>query len=151
MASSTNKLTLIAAVLPPGVVTTHTLFCLRTPLDDEAQHFLAGMFNSFVANYMVRLRVTTHVTVAIVENLPLPKPPRSDRGFGVIADCARRLARARDDVALQAKLQSAAARLYRLDRDAFAHILESFPLVDDALRDASLAAFTRAQDRPRTI
>src|SRR5690606_18382886 len=40
VASSTNKLTLIAAVLPADVVTTHTLFCLKTPLDEDAQHFL---------------------------------------------------------------------------------------------------------------
>ena len=75
VAAATNRLTLIAAVLPPGAVTSHTLFCLRTPLDDEAQHVVAGLLNSFVANYLVRQRVTTHVSVSIVEQLPLPKAP----------------------------------------------------------------------------
>ena len=34
VASATNKLTLIAAMLPRGTVSTHTVFCLKTPLDD---------------------------------------------------------------------------------------------------------------------
>ena len=32
VASATNRLTLIAAILPPRCVSTHTVFCLRTPL-----------------------------------------------------------------------------------------------------------------------
>jgi len=91
VASATNRLTLIAAVLPAGTITTHTLFCLRTPLDDEAQHFICGLLNSFVANYLVRLRVTTHVTVSIIERLPLPKPQRASPEFGRIAAIARSL------------------------------------------------------------
>ena len=65
VASATNRLTLIAAILPAGCVSTHTVFCLRTPLPRSAQHFLCGLFNSLVVNYLVRLRVTTHVTTAV--------------------------------------------------------------------------------------
>ena len=36
------------------------------------QYFLCGLFNSFVVNYLVRLRVSTHVTTALVERLPVP-------------------------------------------------------------------------------
>src|SRR5207245_10571339 len=72
VASATNRLTLIAAILPAGCVSTHTVFCLRTPLRSRAQHFLCGLFNSFVVNFLVRLRVTTHVTTATVEQLPMP-------------------------------------------------------------------------------
>ncbi|HEY0876130.1 MAG TPA: N-6 DNA methylase [Vicinamibacterales bacterium] len=141
VASSTNKLTLIAAVLPADVVTTHTLFCLKTPLDEDAQHFLAGMFNSFAANYLVRLRVTTHVTVAIVERMPLPKPERTSADFRTIARCARLLSDQPGDVPAYARLQAAAARLYGLDRNGLAHILETFPLVEPNIRSAALAAF----------
>ena len=72
VASATNRTTLIAAMLPPGTATTHTVFCLRSRLPRTAQHFLCGLFNSFVVNYLVRLRVTTHVTTTIVERLPIP-------------------------------------------------------------------------------
>ena len=72
VASATNRLTLIAAILPADCVSTHTVFCLRTPLPLAAQYFLCGLFNSFVVNYLVRMRVTTHVTTATVERLPIP-------------------------------------------------------------------------------
>src|SRR5262249_25213689 len=72
VASATNRLTLIAAVLPARCVSTHTVFCLRTPLPARSHYFLCGLFNSFVLNYLVRLRVTTHVTTATVEQLPIP-------------------------------------------------------------------------------
>jgi hypothetical protein len=67
VASATNRVTLIASLLPGGCVSTHTVFCLRTPLALPAQYFLCGVFNSLVVNYLVRLRVTTHVTTATVE------------------------------------------------------------------------------------
>jgi hypothetical protein len=141
VASATNRLTLIAAVLPANTITTHTLFCLRSPLDEEAQHFLAGMLNSFVANYVVRLRVTTHVTVAIVERLPLPKPAAASLEFVRIATLARHLASEPNDCDAMARLQALAAHLYELDTRAFAHILGTFPLVDERIREASLTAF----------
>src|SRR4029077_18822179 len=72
VASATNRLTLIAAVLPAHCVSTHTVFCLRTPLPSQAQYFLCGLFNSLVLNYLVRRRVATHVTTAIVQGLPVP-------------------------------------------------------------------------------
>src|SRR4029077_9836042 len=77
VASATNRLTLIAAMLPARCVSTHTVFCLKTPLSRLEQEFLCGLFNSFVLNYFVRLRVPTHVTTAVVERLPVP--PRDHR------------------------------------------------------------------------
>src|SRR5690606_4434146 len=53
VASATNRLTLIAAILPPGSVSTHTLFCLKTPLRPAAQQVLCALLNSFVANYLI--------------------------------------------------------------------------------------------------
>ena len=39
------------------------------PLDDECQRYLCGMLNSFVANYLVRMRVSTHVSSGIIDRL----------------------------------------------------------------------------------
>ena len=74
VASSTNRLSLIAAVLPAGVVTTHSLFCLKTMLSADNQAFLCAMFNSYVANYLVRQVMTTHLGSTTVEALRVPKP-----------------------------------------------------------------------------
>jgi hypothetical protein len=143
VASASNRLTLIAAVLPPGTITTHTLFCLKTALDRDDQHVLAGLFNSFVANYLVRLRVTTHVTVAVVEALPLPRPDRGSREYQTIAELSRRLAMLPADDESQARLQAIAARLYGLEAAEFRHVLSTFPLVDEGLRAAALAEYSR--------
>ena len=101
VASATNRLTLIAAVLPPHCVSTHTVFCLRTPLPPHAQHLLCGLFNSFVVNYLVRLRVTTHVTTGTVEQLPIPTSEAAPAACREIAALARLLARRRDAAALR--------------------------------------------------
>jgi hypothetical protein len=96
-----------------------------------------------VANYLVRLRVTTHVTVAIVERLPLPNAAAASLAFARIAALARHLAEAPDDLDAMATVQALAAHVYELDAEAFEHILGTFPLVDIRLRDAAMASFLR--------
>ena len=85
VAAATNRLTLIAAVLPEGTITTHTVFCLKVPLDVECQWYLCGMLNSFVANYLVRMRVSTHVSSGIIDRLRVPLPSREAARFREIA------------------------------------------------------------------
>jgi hypothetical protein len=143
VASASNRLTLIAAVLPAGVVTVHTVFCLRTALEEEEQQTLCGLLNSFVANFLVRTRVGTHVTTAIVERLPAPRPARGSAAGRRLAALARRLGRAPED-GTAAALQAAAARLYGLSAADFAHVLSAFPLVPEAERRAALTAFESA-------
>jgi hypothetical protein len=135
VASARNRVTLIAAVLPAGAVSTHTVFCLKTALPLRAQWFLCGMFNSLVVNYFVRLRVTTHVTTSIVERLPVPRQDHAGRAYGEIAAIARALAR-RDDASLWAQLNASVARLYALNEEEFAYVLGTFPLIPAADREA---------------
>lgn len=146
VASPTNQLTLIAARVPSGVLTTHTVFCLKTPLGRDEQDCLCGLLNSYVANYLVRQRVGTHVTVAIVERLPVPRPDRDSGAFRALAHLARRLsARAVGSMLFRqedyVRLQAVAARLYGLTRDEYAHVLATFPLVPREARERALAAF----------
>jgi hypothetical protein len=143
VASATNRLTLIAALLPAGCLSTHTLFCLRTVLSPWEQHCLCGLFNSFVLNYFVRLRVATHVTTAIVERLPVPTERDCPRALRDIAALARVLAR-RDDEQAFTRLQALAASIYRLSAPEFEHILDSFPLVPRRTREAALRSLASA-------
>jgi len=141
VAAATNRTTLIAAIVPASAVTTHTLFCLKDRLNEDEQMFLCGMFNSYVANYLVRLRVTTHVTVAIVDRLPMPRPPRTSPAFREMVALANRIARDAADRSAAASLQALAASLYGLDAAEFEHVLNTFPLVDAAERGAALETF----------
>ena len=147
VAASTNRLTLIAAIIPADVVTTHTIFSLREPVDADVQWFLCGMFNSFVANYLVRLRGGTHVTASIIGLLPIPVPTRDAVSFVRIAALARQLSASAADAHAHAELQALAARLYGCDALDFAHILDTFPLVPRATRDACAAALEALADR----
>lgn len=74
-----NRHALIAAVIPAGVVTTHTIFCLKTKLPIEQQHFLCACFNSEILNRFVRLLMGGHLTTSLVEGLPVPAWTGSQR------------------------------------------------------------------------
>ena len=135
VASASNRLTLIAAIVPARAVTTHTIFCLKEPLDETAQLFLCGVFNSYVANYLVRMRVKTHVTAAVVAQLPLPKPTRDHPLFERIAALSRDITAGRSRTENMALLNALVARLYGLSTARFARVLETFPLEQKSERD----------------
>jgi hypothetical protein len=143
VAGASNRLTLIAAILPARCISTHTLFCLRSPLPRAAQYFLCGLFNSFVVNYLVRMRVTTHVTTSTVEGLPIPPPGHSPTERDIAA-LARLLSRRADPVAFS-RLQALAAGLYQLTNDEFRHVLNTFPLVAKEIKDAAYGTYIAAK------
>lgn len=142
VASSTNRLSLIAAVLPPGVVTTHSLFCLKTMLSGDSQAFLCAMLNSYVANYLVRQVMTTHLGSATVEALRVPKPRYDSSIFGEIVELVHGLRTAHSDSG-HARIQALAARCYGMNADEFAHVLSTFPLVDETERRSAMEEFRR--------
>jgi hypothetical protein len=88
-----NRHALIAAVLPHGVVTTHTLFCLKTPLPIAQQHYLCACFNSAVLNRVARLLMGSHLTTSLVEDLPVPPWTGSVRQRRIAALARRAAAR----------------------------------------------------------
>jgi hypothetical protein len=145
VASATNRLTLIAALVPAGVVTTHTLFCLKTPMPRAHQYVLCALLNSFVANYLMRLRVNTHVTASLMSRLPVPVVRRGDPAFErlkALTQCLMNTATI-DAAPEYSELQAIVGDLYGLTADDFEHVLSTFPLIRQAVRDASLARFAQ--------
>jgi hypothetical protein len=149
VASATNRLTLIAALVPGSVVTTHTLFCLKTPLPLPHQQVLCGLLNSFVANYLIRLRVNTHVTATLMSRLPVPVVRPEDPVFDRLQLLTQLLMKARDvEVAPEyAELQATVAALYELSAADFEHVLSTFPLIPESTRLAAYKRFTLEQTR----
>jgi len=144
IASATNRLTLIAAVIPAEAVTTHTLLCLRTPLPLDAQHALCALLNSFVANYLIRLRVNTHVTVSLVSRLRVPVLDRERRTFSRLSALAQTLMHSPEAAEKQpeyAELQGLVANLYGLTESEFVHVLSTFPLIPEGIKSAALTHF----------
>jgi len=143
VAASTNRTTLIAAILPPGTVSVHTVFCRRGKLARPDERVLCALLNSYVANYWVRRWVTLHVTATVMGRLPMPRP-RTELFSELEAGC--RALSAGPNAQLEARIQAACAEAYGLDRDAFAHMLDTFPLIDSSTRQAALEAFTRRME-----
>jgi len=125
------------------VVTTHTLFCVRGPVDERIQLFLCGIFNSFVANYLVRMRVGTHVNVSIIEQLPVPHPDVDSAEFRDVVDLCGQLLGDPSQTGPLADLQGAVACLYELTAPEFHHVLETFPLVSEHERSAAMRCFVQ--------
>jgi Eco57I restriction-modification methylase len=144
IASATNRVTLIAAIIPAEAVTTHTLFCLKTPLPLDGQHVLCALLNSFVANYLIRLRVNTHVTVSLVSRLRVPVLDRASRTFRRLSTLAQTLMHSPASAEQQpeyAELQGVVARLYGLSESEFAHVLSTFPLIPPEIKSECLLQF----------
>jgi Eco57I restriction-modification methylase len=139
VASPTNRVSLIAAILPAGVITTHSLFCLKTVMTSSEQHCLCGLLNSYVANYLVRQVMTTHLGASTIEDLRVPRPSSESALFEEIAERSRRLS-LQWSVEDEARLQRSAALAYGVDLDEFRHIVETFPLIPLSQRQASVEA-----------
>jgi hypothetical protein len=144
VASATNRLTLIAAVVPARAVTVHTVSCLRGPMPAARQAVLCALLNSFVANYLIRLRVTTHVTSALLARLPVPAAEAGSPPFERLAHLCRTLAAGAapvEEMEEYAELQALAARLYGLTPAELEHVLSTFPLIPADVRQAVLDRF----------
>jgi hypothetical protein len=144
VASATNRLTLIAAIVPGRAVTTHTLFCLRETLPHARQLLLCALLNSFVANYLVRMRVHTHVTASIMARLPMPVLREGDLLAERLIELATTLTEATERIEGMpeyAELQALAGRAYGLTKEEFGHVLRTFPLIPTEIRTATLMRF----------
>jgi len=78
----TNRQTLIAAIVPAGAVTGHSLFCLRNRWDMPTQRALCAILNSPIANFLIRLFVSSHVTTSLMAWLPVPDRVAAVRALG---------------------------------------------------------------------
>jgi hypothetical protein len=146
VASATNRLTLMAARLPAGVISTHTLYCARTAMPEDDQWCLIGLLNGLVANFLVRLQMSTHVTTALMARLPVPRPARGSTTHQAVAKLSRRLAAAGIDGSPgdYARLNALVSRLYGLTREEHRHVVGTFPLLPAELRGLCTAEYERS-------
>jgi hypothetical protein len=146
VASASNRLTLIAALLPRGVVSTHTVFCAKQALVVSDAWCLVGLLNSLVANYLVRLQMGTHVNTALMARLPIPRLARGSAAHTAVAALARILSRVsiEGDVERYGRLNAIVARAYGLSPDQYAHVVSTFPLLPAQLRGRCIDMFEQA-------
>lgn len=164
VARSTDERTMIAAILPPGVFSGHSLNVAFEPEDVVEHLFLLSFMNSFVLDYYLRQQVSANLTMFFVYQCPLPRLTRSDSRFTSIAQRAGRLICASPEfnalakaiglkdsrggasdhierARLRAELDGLVAHVYGLGAVEFTHILGSFPLVPEPVKQAARNAY----------
>ena len=114
VASATNRLTLIAALLPAGCVSTHTVFCLRTPLSRAGAGVPVRPLQQLRPE-LLRAPARHHARDDGRRRAPAGADPRHyrPRALREIAALARVLGRRHDERAF-ARLQALVASLYQL-------------------------------------
>jgi hypothetical protein len=172
VSSSTNERTMIGTILPPNAFYGHSINATPANIDGYLLLYYTAVLNSFVLDYSLRLRVSQNLTMFYTYQLPIPRRTAVGAAFGSIVQRAARLicttpefdalakevsaalklpaaavkgvtdaaARAR----LRAELDGLIAHLYGLTESEFAHILSTFPLVAQGVKDAALAAYHKA-------
>jgi hypothetical protein len=170
IARNTDTRTMICSVIPP-VFHGNKLPTVRIfddigarLIDDATQLYLCAVWNSFVIDWMLRQKVTTTLNFFYLYQLPIPRYTIKNREYKPLAERAARLvcttpefndlAKAvgiknhkagvtepEERARLRAELDGLIAHLYGLTEDEFAHILSTFPLVDDAVKVAARNAY----------
>jgi hypothetical protein len=161
IASNTNERTMVSAIIPPAFhgnkIPTLRVFDEggERLIGNREQLFLCAVWNSFVVDNILRMKVTTTLNFFYVYQVPVPRLTEADAAFNPIVERAARLICTTpefDDLAREVGLGShqagatapaERARLYGLTEDEFTHILSTFPLVEPSVKDAALAAFKK--------
>lgn len=144
IARSNDERTMIACMAPKNVVFGHTATVEKAPWarDPSDALVLCALFNSFPFDWLIRLKAATHLSLYLLDTLPVPSFSDPARRF--LAQGARRLSCGPPDPELRAGVDAVVAKAYGLDRDQYEHVLRGFSHRSDP--DAAsrcLAAFDR--------
>jgi hypothetical protein len=177
IARNTDSRTMIATVIPPAFhgnkLPTVVVF------DDDRnrliqvseQLFLCGVWNSFVLDAILRLKVSATLNFFYIYSLPVPRLTERDPQFQFVVERAAKLICTTsefDDLAkavglkshkesatdpadralIRAELDGMVAHLYGLTEEEFIHVLSTFPLVEQSVKDAALDAYHELAPKP---
>jgi N-6 DNA Methylase len=152
----TNERSILAAIIPPTYPCGHTVSTVVAHPETINVHLLwVALVNSFVVDWLTRLRVSNHVGFFLLETLPIPRIKLESQEAQQIIHLTARLTCTTFEFAtlwenilgetwqtanvvkdtrkrawLQAEIDAAVADLYQLSEHDFAYILNTFPLLD---------------------
>jgi len=164
VAASTNERTMIMTVLPKNVYCPHTMPVEKQDcgLDTRTRLVICSLMNSFIIDYILRKSITNHLTFFFLYQLPIPRLTAGDRFFDELVERAGKLicttpeydALAKEvglggyqvieegeRARLRAELDGMVAHVYGLTEAEFTHVLSTFPLVSEAVKQAALRAY----------
>jgi hypothetical protein len=126
IARSNDERTMIACIAQPGTVFGHTATVEKAPWTRAVSDALTlcALFNSFPFDWLVRQKAATHLSLYLLEALPVPDFSPADSR--TLADAALSLSGKPADWALRANIDALVAHAYGLNRDQYEHLLRSF-------------------------
>jgi hypothetical protein len=145
IAQATNERTMIACIAPPGTVFGHTATVEKAPraraIGDAL--VLCAVFNSFPFDWLVRQKAATHLSLYILDALPMPRLNTQQCRFlahaALLLCCThagfdplwRELIGGKRRPSespwhLRARIDAVVAAAYGLDRPAYRHVLAGF-------------------------
>ncbi|MCP4903074.1 MAG: ATP-binding protein, partial [bacterium] len=171
VARDSDERTMIATVLPPNVFCPHTMSLEAIPrggdgLDAVVRLYLLALFNSYLIDYLLRFRVTNHLSFFLVYSLPVPRLRAASLKILPFVERALRLCcttskfsalweevmkspwspevaatEPQDRLLLRGEIDGLVAHLYGLTEEELTHVLSTFPVVPQETKDAALAAY----------
>lgn len=170
VAASTNERSFICTVLPRNVFCPHTMSVEnvgQSSLDQQSRLALVSLLNSLFCDWLIRQRMTNHLSFFLVYQLPVPRLTSSHPDFRPLVERAARLVGTapefdallqevfgkkashkthgvtdpQDRLTLRAEIDALVARLYDLTVPEFQHILTTFPLVDESVKSQTLNTY----------
>lgn len=146
IARSNDERSAIATILPPGVVLGHTATVEKTPGARSLRLALAlcAVFNAFPFDWLVRQKTATHLSLYLLDGLPMPaltEATMSALAETTAALCANDarfaplvghraqwpvVANPAERNRLRAEADAVVAHAYGLTREEYAHVLKSF-------------------------
>lgn len=136
-------------------------------LTNPERLYLTAVLNSFTVDYQLRQKVTAHLSFFFLQQLPLPRLTATDPRFRPIVERAARLigitadydgllaeifgpeathqthgaSTDGDRLRLRAEIDALVAQLYGLTEEEFTHILTTFPLVAESVKQTTLNTY----------
>lgn len=170
IAASTNERTMISTIIPRtfhgNKIPATKIFNENGErlIDNSSQLFVCAVWNSFVIDWLLRRKITTTLNYFYIYQLPVPRLIEGDRYFDEIVERAAKLICTTpefDDLAaevglgshangvtdaaeraqLRAELDGMIAHLYGLTEAEFTHILSTFPIVPEEVKQAALEEY----------
>jgi len=164
IASNTNERTMITTITPKKVFTSvnsTTIKVIDTGITNLQMLFFCAISNSFIFDWFLRKKVTTTLNMFYIYQIPFPRLTEKDSIFNKIVTRAAKLICTTpefDDLAkevgidsgvtnpeeraeIRAELDAMVAHLYGLTYEEFQHILGTFPIVEDEVKERALGVY----------
>ncbi len=175
IAGQTNERSLMAALIPAGVVCGNKVPTILFPEDPSEDRLLVwtAIANSFAFDWMLRRVLTTTVNYFLLQSVPLPKLTKDGLPWKKLVSAARELrvldsARAGRETCermaqLRGEIDAEVAVAYGLDLKDMELVLQDFPILDRGqialpgeakstiTRDSVLAAMARRTSSRSTV